>query len=294
MENSKIEWTHHTANLWHGCVEVHAGCDNCYAKKQDNRYHKEQPHWGKDSSRLHIKKTFFDLVKFQRVAAERGVTERVFVGSMMDIFEKPIPLVDGNNNPAIDSSDGSPITTSFLRERLFDNISQGLYPNLQFLLLTKRPSNINKYIPEAWKRFGAPKNVMFGYSVVDNKSLQNVYDLMKVKGRKFLSCEPLLEKIDIAQGVLSPNDKVPIPVLSICEDHYPVDGFIGDCIEWIICGGESGHKARPMNPEWARDLKRQCYINGTSFFMKQGSQDWPDFKNIESFPKDLQLRQFPL
>ena len=48
-ENSKIEWTHHTANLWWGCTKVHAGCDNCYAETLSKRYGKDV--WGKDKSR---------------------------------------------------------------------------------------------------------------------------------------------------------------------------------------------------------------------------------------------------
>ena len=56
----------------------------------------------------------------------------------MDIFEKPMPIIDANIPE---------YTTGVLRDRLFDQISNGWYPNLTFLLLTKRPSNINKYIP---------------------------------------------------------------------------------------------------------------------------------------------------
>jgi protein gp37 len=77
-----------------------------------------------------------------------------------------------------------------------DHVEQN--PNLIFLLLTKRPSNINKYIPEAWKD-NPPANVMYGASVVDQQSANDVARAFsKVNGSKFLSVEPLLEEIDMA------------------------------------------------------------------------------------------------
>jgi hypothetical protein len=65
-------------------------------------------------------------------------------------------------------------------------------------------------------------------------------------------------------------------------------------INWVICGGESGPKARSMDVEWARSLAAQCRLANVPFFMKQGSQaNWPDFKDFEQFPLDLQVRAFP-
>jgi protein gp37 len=49
-----------------------------------------------------------------------------------------------------------------------------------------------------------------------------------------------------------------------------------------------------MHPTWARSLRDQCHAAAVPFFFKQGSKaNWPDFKNFESFPKDLQIREFP-
>lgn len=264
MENSNIEWTHHTANLWHGCMEVHEGCDNCYARVQNNRYHKENPHWGGKAPRLHIKKTFNDLLTFHRKAASVDEVHSVFVGSMMDIFEKPMPLVDGKGNPAIDASDGSPVLNFYLREDLFNNISSGMYPNLLFLLLTKRPSNINKYIPEAWKINGAPENVMFGISIVNQETANKMLpEFSMVKGRKFLSMEPLLGPVEFSD-VTHRSDYVSVlgkPAMS--------------GIDWVIAGGESGHGARPMDPDWARSLRDQCSAAGVPYFFKQWGEWMP-------------------
>jgi protein gp37 len=277
MENSKIEWTHHTANLWHGCMEVHEGCDNCYARVLNNRYHKENPHWGGKVPRLIIKKTFQDLAKYQKNAAELNEVHRVFVGSMMDIFEKPMPLVDGKGLLY------KRIDTSVLREELFANISLGFYPNLLFLLLTKRPSNINKYIPESWKINGAPDNVMFGTSVVNQQTADSMIpELLKVKGKRFLSMEPLLGPVDIYAAV---DD-------AIKQRYGTPKGFslCGNEIHWVIAGGESGHGARPMHPDWARSLRDQCKYAGVPFFFKQ----WGEYSHGVNARVDIKRMVFVL
>ncbi len=257
-ENSKIEWTDHTANLWWGCQKVHAGCDNCYAETLDNRYNHDAPHWGPHSMRKVVNGVWKDLSRFQRDAAKEGVIKRVFVGSMMDIFEKPFPLVDNKNVPI------EGMNTHDLRMQLFTEIVPNS-PNLLFLLLTKRPGNIKKYVPQSWLT-NAPKNVMYGASMVSPETLM-VDELLSVPGRHFISAEPLL---------------APIQIPRLSE------------IDWVIVGGESGHGARPMQAEWAVDIKEQCCKNSTLFFFKQNSQaNWLDFKNFSSFPESLQLRELP-
>ena len=241
-ENSKIEWTHHTLNLWWGCQRVHQGCDNCYAAALSNR-------WGKDlwdnDKRQAIKNPFGKLDKWDRLARMKGARHRVFVGSMMDIFEKPMPLY---------SSKGESLgkTTGDLREEFFSRVNQ--YPNLIFLLLTKRPSNINKYIPLQWL-VGPPENVMFGASVVDRKSSKNVAShLNKVKGKKFLSVEPLLEESDLDWFIVGSS-----------ETEYTWSFSI----DWVIVGGESGPKSRAIKVDWVKNIRKACQAQSVAFFFKQ-------------------------
>jgi len=256
--NSNIEWTNHTANLWWGCTEVHEGCDNCYARTWANRYGTQ---WGNDTPRKAIKSVWGNLLGMQAKAAAKGEIHRVFVGSMMDIFEKPMPFGDGKAL-AIDSSDGSPIYTDYLRDKFFNEIVPNS-PNLLFLLLTKRPSNINKYIPSAWLD-NQPKNVMYGASVVNEKTALDVKrHFYEIEGRKFLSVEPQLEFIDFSR-----NDLL-----------YEID--------WLIQGGESGPKKRPFDPDWARHTMEVCKRKDVSYFFKQ-------IDKIQPIPEDLECRQFPL
>lgn len=269
-ENSKIEWTKHTGNLWWGCQEVHEGCDNCYARTLDNRYHNDNPHWGVGSVRKAVAGIWKDLLRFQKQAKAENEIHSVFIGSMMDIFEKPMPLVD-NKNVLIEGQN-----TGLLRDMLFQQIDQGLYSNLLLLFLTKRPGNINKYIPEHWQEFGAPKNVMFGTSVVNQETADKMIpELLKVNGRRFLSMEPLLGKTNIGKD-------------------YPGMTQMLEGIHWVIVGGESGSNAREMDANWADDIRKDCKAAGVPFFMKQGSQNnWGNFKDIGCFPVELQVREFP-
>ena len=251
-QNSKIEWTHHTANLWHGCTKVHEGCDNCYAETLAKRWGNDV--WGNDKPRKEIKAFFTDLDKYQKLAKEANENHRVFVGSMMDIFEKPMPLIDSKGN-------ARHYDTGKIRELFFMNIDFGKYPNLIFLLLTKRPSNINKIIPENWKT-NPPKNVMFGTSPVNQTTYTTlVRQLLEVNGKKFLSIEPQLDFISI-----------------------PSDLYKG--IDWIIQGGESGHHKRPFNLDWAYSMKQDCKDLNIPFFFKQ-------IDKIKEIPTDLQVRMFP-
>lgn len=249
--NSKIQWTHHTANLWWGCTKVHEGCDHCYAEAFSSRFGEDL--WGIDKPRKEIKSVWKDLIKMQKIAKKSGEVHRVFVGSMMDIFEKPMPII-GSDNPEY--------TTGALRDKLFKQISDGLYPNLMFLLLTKRPSNIRKYIPDSWKG-NPPNNVMYGISVVNQKTAETLIpQLLEVSGKRFLSVEPQIDSINI-QGFL-----------------------FNKGINWVIQGGESGHNKRPFDLDWAYYLKSQCEKTNTPYFFKQ-------IDKVQEIPEDLLVRQFP-
>jgi protein gp37 len=264
-ENSKIEWTEHTANLWWGCTKVHAGCDNCYAETLANRYKINV--WGNDVPRRSVKSVWNDFVKYQKAADKAGRIDRVFVGSMMDIFEKPMPLVDSNGQPVfMDPTSEEPITTGYLRHRFFTEVVPNS-PNLLFLLLTKRPSNINKYIPPSWKA-DPPKNVMFGTSPVDQETADKlVPQLLEVKGKKFLSVEPMLGQVTFNPTWLQRRAGK-------------------ETIDWVICGGESGPKKRPFDVGAARMLYNTCVWFQVPFFMKQ-------IDKVQPIPDDLMIREFP-
>jgi len=272
-ENTKIGWCDHTCNLWHGCVEVHRGCDACYAKALDRRYGGR--HWGARSPRRYIKSALPNLQRWQRKAKALNTTHRVFVGSMMDIFELSRPTIDGERT--------LPFTTHDLRNEFFDLLDSNTWSNLDFLLLTKRPRNISKLLPGRWLLNGAPKNVIFGVSVVDSKSAQrDIKQLVKSTPSNnliFLSVEPQLERIDLTFWL-----------------RYRL-------IDWVIVGGESGPRARKFDICWAEDIIRDCTHYGIPVFMKQiGSNPYDKelpFDNVHpkgtdpsEWPQSLRVQQF--
>jgi len=277
-ENSKIEWTKHTLNLWWGCTEVHAGCENCYAETLAKRWGFDV--WGDDKPRRAIKNAMNELVRFQQIAAKANRIDPVFVGSMMDIFEKSMPLLDHKG------------TTGELRDFLFTGISAGFYNNLMFLFLTKRVTLINKLVPEEWL-VSPPPNVFFGTSISDQATADRmVPELLKVNGKKFLSVEPQLDFIDLTRIKIDP--------LKWSGDDYlnSLTGTTGNSVKgsekatagqrihWVIQGGESGPGKRPFDLSWAYAMREQCEISHTPYFFKQ-------IDKVQQIPEDLKIQQFP-
>lgn len=133
-------------------------------------------------------------------------------------------------------------------------------PHLDWLLLTKRPQNISEMIPPKWDG-GLPTNIWLGATVESQEeAARRIPHLLRVPARiHFLSCEPLLGPINPFQ-------------------HYKID--------WVICGGESGPKRRPMQIQWAEALRDDCLTAGVPFFMKQ-------IDKVQPIPAHLMIREFP-
>ena len=252
MEGSKIEWTDHTFNPWWGCMKVSPGCKNCYAEKLDNRYNHDDPHWGPDSDRKPMSdKYWLQPLKWNKDAAAAGVNAKVFTASMADVFEDHPQVIEW-------------------RLRLFDIIEKT--PHLTWLILTKRPENINRLIPESWKELGWPSNVWMGTSVENQQYIDRVRLLADTGAKiKFLSCEPLLGPIDLTEYYFK-NRHGLYPFSYISEKNRTK---LLDLVNWVIVGGESGPGARPMHPDWAQSLQMQCKTAKVSFFFKQWGEYLP-------------------
>lgn len=254
-ENSKIEWCDHTVNLWWGCAKVHIGCKNCYAEYlSDKRLNNNL--WGENTGRRRIKSSFNDLFRYQKAAKLNGRPLKVFCGSMMDIFEDSKSLID----PVNVKDYGDINSTGDLRSMLFQMITLGIFDNLIFLFLTKRPRNIWKMIPEEWSH--GRHNVWFGTSVSDMETTKYADQLSNSLKHQnlFLSIEPQVGPID----------------------EIDLSG-----IGWVIQGGESGHKKRPFDVDWAYKMKQICYDYDVPYFFKQ-------IDKITPIPNDLMVRKFPI
>jgi protein gp37 len=139
------------------------------------------------------------------------------------------------------------------RERLWQLIASTEW--LDWLLLTKRPERVAAKVPwgEEW-----PANVWLG-TTVENQlwASKRVPVLLKQPAAvRFLSCEPLLGPLDLSHWLGSTATRAGV--------------------DWVIAGGESGSKARPMNPVWARQLRDQCETAGVAFHFKQWGNWGPE------------------
>lgn len=262
--SSKIEWTQATWTPirarrldpsgkelvgWH-CEHVSEGCRNCYAESMNKRL----------GTGLEFKPGNHDEVdlfldeKMLRAPLSWRKPRMIFVCSMTDLF------------------------ADFVSDEWIDRMFavMALCPQHTFQLLSKRParmlewSRINStggHIFHVAQQIDTQKhgarsgkwplpNVWLGTSCEDQATADaRIPDLLATPAAvRFVSCEPLLAPIDLIMGRANrqPDGK----------------GYFSR-LDWVICGGESGHGARPMYPAWARSLRDQCAAAMVPFFFKQ-------------------------
>lgn len=270
-ENSKIAWTDHTFNPWVGCTKVSPGCDHCYAESWAKRSGLVK--WGPGKARHRTShENWMKPFKWDKAAAAAGVRARVFCSSLADVFDNEVAHV--------------------WREDLFTLIWST--PHLDWLLLTKRIGNAMEMLPQDW-RYRYP-NVWLGATVVNQAEAdRDIVKMLAVPARlHFLSMEPLLEMVDISEHLWGKN-----PICSNCPQDmdcecgaYTRKENGQPSIDWVICGGESGSHARPMDLQWAVDIRQQCEYAKVPFFMKQLSGLHPEHR-LEEFPENLRVREWP-
>jgi protein gp37 len=221
MKNSEIGWTKHTYNPWEGCSKVSPGCTNCYAETECAIRYKRVT-WGPGGSRRRVKTTINAPLKWHEDAVKAGRRDKVFCASLCDVFD-----------------DHQSIQQEW-RDHLWSLIRQT--PCLQWLLLSKRPENFARYLPDDWG--DGYQNVCLMVSTETQEwAEKRIPILLDTPARwRGLSCEPLLGPIDLSRWLSG--------------------------IHWVIVGGESGGGARPMDPDWARSLRDQCAGADVSYFFK--------------------------
>lgn len=279
-----IEWTDDTFNPWWGCEKVSPACAHCYAETWAKRTgHKL---WGRGAERRFFgDKHWQEPVKWNREAREFARCACGFAG--------PVPFESGRCPKCQHSG------LVYERRRVFcasmadwledrDDLTPHLArllalihatPHLDWLLLTKRPGNFHgrveaatgqalrgKYPIEVWEMAYAwwcgypPQNVWVGTTVEDQtRAEERIPELLRIPATvRFLSCEPLLGPVELR-------------TIEDEKGRYAISLRNPDMnrIHWVIAGGESGAKARPMHPEWARSLRDQCAAAGVPFFFKQ-------------------------
>lgn len=126
-------------------------------------------------------------------------------------------------------------------DEVFDTMERAEWHTFQ--VLTKRSSLMRDYLKRRYADHSAPEHIWLGVSVEDSKASARVRHLREAPAAvRFLSVEPLIG---------------------------PVGTIDLDGIHWVIAGGESGPRARPMNIEWARQIRDECHRQAVPFFFKQ-------------------------
>ncbi|MCL6562579.1 MAG: phage Gp37/Gp68 family protein [Firmicutes bacterium] len=250
-DRSRIEWTDATWNPMTGCSHASPGCARCFAERLSLRHGWSARPWlpahAAENLRWHPDRLALPL-RWRR-------PRRIFVNSMSDLFHEAAP--------------------DAWRDAVFGIIAacaaQGR--GHVFQALTKRADGMAAYFAAGsgallprWRAAAAPALAELGLALPDAAwaalpwPLPNLWLGVSVenarwaRGRlpallatpaavRFVSCEPLLGPVDLTPWLRR--------------------------LDWVIVGGESGPKARPMDPAWARALRDQCLAVGVPFFLKQ-------------------------
>lgn len=294
-EETNISWTDHTFNPWTGCFPVSPGCAHCYMFALLKRFGRNGKERRKTSPA-----TWRNPVKWNREANPISVNfdqrTRVFP-SLCDWLDDEVPIE---------------WLADFLK-LIHDT------PNLDWLLLTKRPENWRTrmdaafvYIEcemqssferddleewlDSWMdcinmpgRGVYPDNVWIGVSVEDQKRAdERIPLLLQIPAKvRFLSVEPLIEAVDLNWIPNSPNVRLRGSAIrrDQISQHVPR-------IDWVIVGGESGANRRDCGVESICDVARQCVAAGVPVHVKQDCAFKPGQKG--RIPDDIwALKQFP-
>lgn len=345
-ETTKISWCDATFNPWLGCTKVSEGCKFCYAER-DFDHRRKRVRWGPNGTRVITGDDNWKIpVKLNREAERfkswsNWVRPRVFCASLSDVFEDwdgPILNNKGHElfwahsrephespfkwigDPECAGGE-TPVSLADVRSRLFKLIDAT--PNLDWLLLTKRPENIARMWREkdgrGWLDDMRP-NVWLGTTVENQEQAdKRIPELLKCRDLApalFLSCEPLLGPVDLGrwtdrglicsacawQGTQATSNGLKHFEDSDPDDQeyqcpacgHPCGGQpLNERFDWVITGAESGPGARPSDLAWHESLVQQCKDDGVACFVKQLQLSGKLVTDVNAFPESLRVQEFP-
>lgn len=279
MTTTSIEWCRNadgskgkTWNWVDGCKKVSAGCDQCYAAGIAHRFAGTVSFPNGFAVTMHPERLTLPL-RWRKPTV-------CFVNSMSDAFEASIPTEAIAASWAVMALSGRHTFKLLTKRpaRMHSVLTNpGFYDEVSLQLETLTESGIpaaarrNIHTVRAWLRRrsaqGIPEplpNLHLGVSV----ELQSWADLRipvlekTPAAIRWISVEPCLGAVSIV---------VPQHRTASCVPSYQGEAskkaFYS--LDWVVCGGESGPSARPLHPQWARDLRDQCQQAGIPFFFKQ-------------------------
>ena len=279
------------------CEHVSPGCNHCYAETNNHRC-------------LPANGTGLPYDRCSRDLVEAFVDEKVL---LQPLKWGPVKVEkNGQNHPLeprprrIFVENQSDLFAEWVTDEMLDQVFavMALCPQHIFQVLTKRSERMLAYLGVGenslmyrWGFFAsyamylhtgvndvdrdsslAPKwplpNVWLGVTVENQAAAKRIWTLLETPAAvRFVSCEPLLGTVDLDA------------IEALCKT-WRKGATLGRYLDWVICGGESGPGARPMDPDWARSLREQCAAAGVPFFFKQ----WGEWRQREAGDSDLQPR----
>lgn len=279
-DKTGISWTNATWNPITGCSRVSEGCRNCYAERFAHRFSGKGQRYEGLTHIANGHPAWTGKIDFNEKALLKPLSwkspRRIFVNSMSDLFHEHLDV------------------------NIIDKVFavMALTPHHTYQVLTKRPERMLSYLTDKnlMVRWGFYASAILGKSAEDREPkfpIPNVWLGTSVENQRtaderiplllqtpaavrFISAEPLLGPVSLSpvaddtyqrlsnwyapDGSFDPTGSQPTKTR--------MGGYVAR-LDWVICGGESGPGARPMNPEWARSLLDQCKSAGIPFFFKQ-------------------------
>jgi protein gp37 len=157
-------------------------------------------------------------------------------------------------------------------------------PEHTFQVLTKRACIMRKFVQE-WGGVTPAKNIWLGVTVENQTEAEcRIPFLLDTPAAvRFVSCEPLLGEVKLCRYCKTQDPRCDGRNSRRFRYHSKFGGYGHECemnkLDWVICGGESGANARPMNPGWVRGLRYQCLAADVPFFFKQWGE-WSEAREM--------------
>lgn len=263
MGKTSIEWTDASWNPVVGCTEVSPGCANCYAARLA-------------SSRLAHVPAYKGLATIQTAGSLRGQRHVRWNGEvrfLQERLEEPLHWRKPRRIFVCDMGDLFHESVTHDQIKLVFG-TMVLARHHTYQILTKRADRLKAFLSHPdmaiLHKWPLP-NVWLGVSV-ENQAMANkrIPDLLSTPAAvRFVSAEPLLGPVDFAE-----------PIRQWCLAHQLEERTTS--MDWIIAGGESGPRARPMHPDWPRGIRDWCQHSVVHFFFKQ----WGEFAPIGTVQSD--------
>lgn len=238
MHRSLIEWTDYSGGAANfvrrgkrpGDCEISAGCKNCYVERC---WRRNPSVWPRETTcypeKLASLSRWKPTPRGNPYRRGTGSKPMVFVCDTGDLFHDAVP-------------------DAFIVQALSAMAGR---PDVDWQILTKRAARmvplVNDWLADRRMAY-APTCIWFGTTVEWQRQDWRVERLLSLRSfRRWLSVEPMIGALDLVK---------------------PLGLWVGD-LAWVVVGGESGSEARPMHPDWARQVRDLCQVREVPFFFKQ-------------------------